>query len=282
MKVIRARHVFFILGLINVSSIYASEDATAEDLFLREESIFLSQQQIHAEISLSYEMDTVGDSGIQSVDNRFVSEVTLRYGATKRLEYFVSMPIILAYNTISQDTVLLDKASSSGIGNSLIGLKWKVSDEALSKPNTIFTLTAQIPSLTTYQPSIGDDAWSYTASIIFIKTLSPTVFYLELGGSHFEDNNYKNSNALFQSLNYRFGVGLTFTDQVVFNSQLIGSYRKSALVENVMKSASHPILFRLSSTIQTSKEHYIEPFFSYGLTPDVDHLSFGVAFPINF
>jgi hypothetical protein len=79
---------------------------------------------------------------------------------------------------------------------------------------------------------------------------------------------------------YRFGSGFALSDKVIISFQLVGEAKQDGKYDGNDRAGFHKLSFQFANTILLSRDWFIEPLVSFGLTPEAQDILFGISFPI--
>lgn len=258
------------------------DDPLAEDIFLREESLFLNKKQLSAELGVLYVRDTLATTEGLYQRNNVYTDLTFRYGLSQKTELLLTIPLVATYDTVSQNGFQTSSDHSKGVGNVQFGIKTQLYQESFFIPDIVLSITASSPAVDNASPSLGREDWRYNTSLLFVKTVDPAALYLQIGGTHYDDKLYRDDPNWIHSIDYRGGIGFALSDQVVLNTQISGSYLRQIKYRDKTLVSLHPVWFHISTTFVLGKRWYIEPRVSFALTPEAQDVMFGFSTPFIF
>lgn len=278
---------FVMTGLLfSLSNMAFAEEEPQEELFLREESILSTAGDLSAELGVFFSRRNriTNLAGTDYIARRETStaSVILRYGITQRSQFSLTIP----YH-YTQDNVLdanTTEISADGVGDLAAHYKYQLWYDSKSTPDLIINFSADsdtgdIGDEST--PALGSGHWEYGVSVLAATSYDPAIYFMSLGYRVVESAMYRGERSRpGDSFLYRFGSGFALSDRVIISFQLVGESIQQGKYGSIKIPDSHKISFQFANTLILSRQRFIEPLVSFGLTPESPDILFGVSFPL--
>jgi len=283
-----------------------------EEAFLRDEKVLLKKGQIEVEFNATY-LDA-SRQPIQKINTNFnipenenenptfnsqfisrkvrdrsiVVPLTIRYGVTNNLLGYVTVPFAANLREISPE-VNGERSSThqtSGLGDVAFGANYQILHEGLWKPDLMFILSGKSATgkgpyntLQTEGP-IGTGFWDVTSGFSVVKSYDPAVLFANLTYSYiFQKGNIKPGDAI----NPTVGVGFAMNDELSMSFRVLGSYIWRARISGKTGGEIQtPFSFYVTLDKYITKNSYLEPAVSFGLTPDAPNFTIGISYVQRF
>jgi hypothetical protein len=257
-------------------------------------SILLKQGVLQSEIGFRYSRNQTRAVNLidetvfmtRTARRSLVVPLSIRYGATEKLELYGSVPFGLAF--YEQDNTYFESSDIVGVmGDVNTGFITQVVSGHEKLPNMTaacnFTLPTGSPSFRSDDPnvaSLGSGFWGVGASLNFVESYDPIVFFGGFGyGYSFEHSFPRYDIRPGGTLTYNFGVGLGLSDDVSMSARMNGAWSDRLAVDgrSIPDSDSEPISLRLSVIRRITKQDRIQFFTAFGLTDDASEATFGIS-----
>ena len=262
-----------------------AEEENKESLFLREESILSTSGHFSSELGIFFQRLTRGNISANALrqETGFVS-LTMRYGIGQRVELSLSAPYMYVQNNISVANSSFSNDSSDGWGDVSASLKYQLWFDSETTPDLILSASVDSDSGDvdeTGGPSLGSGHWEYSFSALMATAFDPAIYFVQLGYRFVEPEMFAGQRKKpGDTLLYRFGSGFALTDKVIISFQLVGEANQEGEYGNAKIAKSHEVSFQFANTILLSRNWFIEPLVSFGLTPEAPDILFGISFPL--
>lgn len=263
----------------------AREAERALDMFLRDQKVLFLQGEIEFELSVVNTTDTqinarLGPAIVPEFQFRSTTaSLLVRYALTDDLEVNLFLPAVTSerdYDFLFLNPVPgLEDDKASGLGDVRLGLRYQLLRERGGAPDMALSLEYKTD---TGDEGIGTNDDSVSLKSTFVKTIDPVVFFAEFGYNHtFENEDVDAGNELFMQL----GTGFSVNDRVSFNAQYIArSVGKTEVAGAEVNGSERDIAnLQFGVTTQLTKDVFLEPFLSVGLTEDAADVSIGLSVP---
>ena len=270
--------------LLNQSNILFAQENTNESLFLRDETILAEQHEFSTELGIFYRRQTGVNGATRLKRDTMTTSLLFRYGFSERIETTLNVPYLYVRDTIEFSSSPVDAQSASGLGDARLAFKYRLLSEAVSGADVVLelgmrTTTGDVEDATT--PPLGQGHKEYSVSSLIVSSFDPAVYFVQFGFTAVESrivNGVRVSPG--NIIDYRFGSGYALGDNATFSMQLVGSFVSKGYEGNNRTTSRNILNFQVGNTITISKDLFLEPTVSFGLTPESPDVIFGVAFPL--
>ncbi|TWT30234.1 hypothetical protein KOR34_47920 [Posidoniimonas corsicana] len=264
--------------------------------FLRTATVLLEPGQMQCDLGVVYQLVendfTVVDSGSNLVEARvrqreLVVPLELRYGLTRRAQFFVGSTVGWANNEFATESFSFDD-NYGGLGDTTTGLTFLLFDGQGRCTDTVLTVAATLPTgddpfpstlLGQSQPALGEGFWALSADLLWINSYDPVVVFYGVGMRHrFESEFFgvdvRPGNEFRATLGLGFAVNQNITLSTRFNATYITRTQLDGV--SVPGSLQEPMSLRFAATIFKC-QHIVEPFVDIGTTDDAADTRFGIV-----
>ncbi len=269
------------------------EDVTTQ--FLRRSSLVLQPGSWQIDLGLLYgwqqtDLITVLPPGVpvfERVRNRsFIVPLNVRYGLTPKVEVFAGMPLgmsILEYaNPLNEDTTIRGPQGDLSFGGVFEIAKAKDEMPDITATFTATAPTGGDPTFGRSVASLGNGFWSLSAGLNFVKSYDPIALFGGFGLRHsFQEEvlggiQYQPGETFFYSSGAAFGVNNDISLTASFNGSYSGKSRLDGRA--TADSSSEAMSLQFGIVKRVKRDLRMQPFVSFGLTPDAQDASIGVIF----
>ncbi len=224
------------------------------------------------------------------IDRQWIVPLSIRYGATPRLQIYANVPFAGAYTSI-EDSISDIETSVGGVGDISAGLNYVLRDGQDVVPDVIgsFSFSAPVGKHPFVSgpviAAIGSGFWRIAGDVTLIRAYDPIVFYGTLGYEHifgrdFDGFHYQPGGVAF----YSFGGSLSINNTVSLTTELYGAFQWDETVdgERLPNSGTEATSLRISVIRQINPCCFIEPSVEYGVTQDAGAYVVGVSVVRSF
>jgi hypothetical protein len=252
--------------------------------FFRQSSVLLSQGVLEVEWGLQYSMlesdflAILPDGSIvpeQLVTRSFLGTLSVRYGWSKRLQPFFTLPLGVGH-VERADLVTRQADSTYGPGDVQVGASYLLRDGCDERADLVLTVSTLAPtgepSLATIQPTfapLGNGFWTVGAALTATRTFDPVVLFGTIGYDHQFGREFLGTFVEpGEQLNYSFGAGFAVNDELTFSTQFqsIAQFDSRADGFRIPSSGVEASTLRLSAIVRVHPQHFVELFAFDGLT----------------
>lgn len=276
--------ILFVL-LLGSPPISLAEDEPPETLFLRDESILSSSGNFSSEIGVFFRRLTGSSAGNLVRRESSFASLTMRYGMTPRSEFSLSVPYLYVQDNVSNQNIPVSENTSQGWGDVVASFKYQVWFDSASTPDLIVSMSADSDSGDVddgIDPALGSGHWEYSLSALVATTYDPAIYFARIGYRIVDSEIYAGQRSSpGDAMLYQFGSGFALSSRVIISFQLVGEAVREGRYGNTKIAESHKISFQFANTILLSRNRFVEPLVSFGLTPEAPDILFGVSFPLN-
>lgn len=271
------------------------EFQTAEDALLRGEQLLLKANQFTIEPGLFYSKSEQQGLTVTQLNNvlllafaegeqdRFLSNVTLRYGMKYDLQLSVSVPYIYQKDTTTATipgTTQTEEESDSRneFGDIIAGLRHTIIKEGAGRPDVILNVEGHIPT--------RDSSFGIGGGVSLVKRLDPAVMFADIGYRRVFSREFDDPVRLQPEHIYtgRFGYALSLNDRLAINSSVSGTFTSHKTFDNPDLPdlpASELFNLNLSLTTLMSEKFYIDTSLSFALNGP-RNVTLGISLPYTF
>ncbi len=265
--------------------------------FLRTATVLLEPGEMQCDVGLQYQLIendfTVVDSGTNQLveatikQRQLVVPLEIRYGLTRRAQFFIGAPVGWAHNEFSTET-FIDEESDGGIGDISTGVSFLLCDGQGTSTDTIFTVSATLPTgddsftsavLSQAAPALGSGFWAISTDLLWINSYDPVVVFYGVGWRHQFERDFfgvdvRPGNEYRAQLGVGFAVNQNITLSTRFNASFVTKTQLNG--QSVDGSLLEPMTIRFAATIAKCN-CLVEPFADIGTTDDAASSRFGVT-----
>lgn len=263
----------------------AREAERALDMFLRDQKVLFLQGEFEFELGVVDSMETRSNARFGPVvvpEFRFHSttaSLLTRYALTDDLEINLFVPVVTSerdYDFLFLSPVPgLEDDTVSGLGDISAGLRYQLLRERGAVPDLALALDYKGD---TAADGVGTDDDSVSVKSTLVSTIDPVVFFAEIGYDYtFESDDVDRGDEFFAQL----GTGFSVNDRVSFNAQYGVRLVGTTTLDGVELKGSELVIANLQFglTTQLTRNVFLEPFLSVGLTEDATDVSVGLGVP---
>lgn len=254
-----------------------SNETQAQDIFLRNETITLGKHQFSVEYEQLYSYSD-NQGFLSSMDQKtLTSKLGLRYGIMDNLELSSFIPYTF---TMDREFYVdgIVKTNKNEWGGIALQLERPLLQENIWIPETILILGGEVPvSNSLYQLNIGTSlVKSFDPAALFT-----TVFY----NYNFEDKDrigYNTDSVPFIMRDYisaSIGYMLSVNSDLSIGTAITGLFPlRSYSGDDLYQQHKETYNMQLRCTTLLTKDLYIDPSVTYGLSSSSSGITFGVSF----
>jgi len=268
---------------------------TAEDALLRGEQLLLKAGQLTLEPGLFYSRSeqqgltvvTIGDNAYigytEGEQDRYFSNLTVRYGMKYDLQLSVSVPYIYqkdtATATIAGSTQTEEKMDRQNeFGDVIAGVRHTFIKEGPGRPDVILSLEGHIPT--------GDSSWGVEGGLSLVKRMDPAVLFADFSYRRIFSREFDDPSRLQPEHIVTGGLGyaLSLNDRLAINSSVTGTYTSHTTFENPDLPDlpdSRRFNLNLGLTTQMSEKYYIDTSLGFSLNGPRS-VTLGISLPYTF
>ncbi|MEM8864036.1 MAG: transporter [Planctomycetota bacterium] len=263
--------------------------------FLRADTVLLEPGEIQYDIGVTYQLiendfavvDTSTSTLVEAkIEQRQLTiPVEIRYGVTRRAQFFIGAPIGWAHTEFTAPGVS-DDESDGGVGDITFGTSLLLFEDNCGSGDTVFTFAATAPTgddpftgtaIAATTPSLGEGFWALSADILRIKVFDPVVVFYGVGCRHQFEREF-NGVDIRPGNEYRLqlGVGFAVNTNITLSTRFNASYLTRTQIEGISipESMIEPMSVRFAATV-FNKGRLVEPFATVGTTEDAPSTRFG-------
>lgn len=260
--------------------------ATAEEVFLREQSILLKPGELTLELGLFYsrlddqELVSSETETLTTIeDETFTSLYTARYGLFEDTEVFASIPFRHERaGTVDSG----EKGGEKGVntrtetGDFNLGVRHTILREQKGLPEVILTVEGRIPTV--------ESSYAIGGGVALVKSVDPAALfaaanYLRTFSRDFGDVTRLQHKDTFDAT---LGYVLALNDSLTISTALTGVVTRATTFDAIelRQKESFSLQFGLTSFI--TEGLFIEPIVSFGLSGTGNTVVLGVRVPYTF
>jgi hypothetical protein len=277
----------------------AEEAKRQLDFFLRQQKVIFKPGELTAQFSLAYAQDTAENTclgfGVRFCEpgSPITPKLTSRsllagfsaiYGLVNNVELNFAVPF--GYVKQEQDftpfsvPIPYQQENHTGLGDVSLGLRYAALREDAGRPDVTLNLNVKLRT-GDEDKGLGTGHWNAGAGITLVKTIDPVIFFGSLGYIWTLERQGIDPG---DQIPYSFGMGFSLNDRVSFLTTVAGALVTRTEVDGREIEGSDQDIgtLRFSTTVQLSKNLYLEPFVSAGLTNDATDFLFGISIPYRF
>jgi hypothetical protein len=280
----------------------APEDNTLE--FLRASTVLLNPGKMQFDIGLQYVYTqnefplllTDGMGTVVGVDNvefnsrELAVPMEIRYGLLKRVQVFLQTSVGWSNTQVSVDDFNAFD-NDGGIGDVGFGATIQLHDAERDRPYLIGSIAATAPAggdpftgiglFSPSAPSLGSGFWAVGGNLQWVQVrYDPVIVYYGFGARYQFAHRYIGID--FEpgmQYNYTLGAGFAVNERVTLSTQFFGAYvnELKANGARLVGTNQEPMNLRFAATLAKPCNRIVEPFITFGLTPDAVNANFGVT-----
>jgi len=280
----------------------ANADALGEEpvdtrlQFLRTDTVLLEPGEMQCDFGVVYQLiendfTVVDTSTSQLVEANFKQRqllvpLEIRYGLTRRAQFFVGAPVGWAHTEFATQTFTSDE-SDVGIGDITTGLSVLLFDGEGKGTDTVMTIAATLPTgddpftsqvLAQSAPALGEGFWAISGDLLWINTYDPVVVFYGVGFRHqFESEFFGVDVRPGNEYRAQLGVGFAVNQYITLSTRFNASFVTKTQLNGVSVDGSllEPMSIRFAATIAKCNR-LVEPFVTIGASDDAPSSRFGV------
>ena len=261
--------------------------------FLRQGTVLLSPGQWQFDYGISYALSENELPVITSEDTLAAARLrrrsllvpfALRLGVTPSIQAFVNAPVGWGQTEFAFSE--FDATENvGGIGDVSGGVNFLLEPSHHGSPDIVLTVGFVAPTGdSTFGPSLsgaslGNGFWSVFSDLRFIQSYDPVVVFWGAGYRFQFQRSFSGVEVdPGDEITYQMGVGLAINQRITLSTAFFGSVITESKVNGlgVPKSTLEPMRLRLALTTVTSNKKILEPFVTFGLTPDATNAEVGL------
>jgi hypothetical protein len=280
----------------------APEDTTLE--FLRTSTVLLNPGDMQFDIGIQYVFTqnefplllTDGMGTVIGVDNvefnsrELAVPMEIRFGLLKRVQVFLQTSVGWSNTQVTVDDFNAFD-NDGGLGDVGFGATVQLQDAERDRPYLIGTVSATAPAggdpftgigiFSPSAPSLGNGFWAVGANLQWVQVrYDPVIVYYGFGARYQFAHEYIGIN--FEpgmQYNYTLGTGFAVNERVTLSAQFFGAYINELKADGVrlVGTNQEPMNLRFAATLAKPCNRIVEPFITFGLTPDAVNANFGVT-----
>ncbi|MDD4928856.1 MAG: hypothetical protein PHP85_06225 [Gallionella sp.] len=274
-----------------------NKDEKQEISFLRSQAVLLGENAYELSASASYIRNT---STFGADDRALITTIGLKKNLSSNIEGFINIPVGYAQrsfaimNGTGTSTFMTNK--SFDFGDISAGIKYRLSGQTASRPETTLSLTVQAPtglspysspqfmnardSLNPFVYPIGTGHWQTTFGAMAFKTVDPVVLFGGISYTHIFPHTYFGFKMQPGNRIVSYGgFGFVISEKSSLSQQVIAEYSapyKSNGAE--LGTSAAPVSLKFSYTHKTSDIGIFEPSLQLGLTKDAANAIFSINY----
>lgn len=270
------------------------------ELYLRDRKVMTRKGNIELETNLSFNNDDKSAPllGPDKTRQLFLS-FTGRYGITDDLSAHLTIPVGAAWRETSEEIGQTSSNSTSGLGDITMGFYYQLLNESIGFPSLMLTVSAKSKTGKTVEPNskrsgLGSGYWEISPGLSLVRTLDPIILF---GGITY---NYIFSDVIQKpeelesasdrvrhkpgdSINVLLGTGFSLNNKVSLSFTVNGGYfLRDKYDGSEVGDTRTPFYFRSGVNYVYSKNCYLEPSVSFGITGDASNFSISLAHVYRF
>jgi len=280
----------------------APEDNTLE--FLRASTVLLNPGSMQFDIGVQYVFTqnefplllTDGMANVVGVDNvEFDSRelfvpLEIRYGLLRRVQVFLQTAVGWSNTQVSVDNFNAYD-NDGGLGDVAFGATIQLQDAVRDRPYLIGSVSAIAPTggdpftgvglFSPSAPALGNGFWAVGGNLQWVQVrYDPVIVYYGFGARYQFAHRYVGIN--FEpgmEYNYTLGTGFAVNERVTLSAQFFGAYFNELKANGVrlVGTNQEPMNLRFAATLAKPCNRIVEPFITFGLTPDAVNANFGIT-----
>jgi len=266
------------------------ETDTAAQAFLREQQVLMGKGELGLELGVFYSKSedqelifTDPVLGLGSlVDKGFSMDLAARYGISRRLQLFGSIPwqqrqVELTWNdplTGHPNTNSLDDRSEWG--DLTLGGRWTAVQEDSIFPEVILSLESRVPT--------GDSSYALGAGIALVRSIDPMVLFGNFNALHTYSRYFEDASRLQpeNTLSASLGYALALNDSLTLSNSLTGIFTRRTTFEHATLPAQERFILQFGLTSKLTRDLFIEPSLAFDISGTGSNYSIGVRLPYTF
>jgi len=262
----------------------APEKRTAQEIFLRGQSILLAPGEVNLDLGLFYSrsddqtLSVVGAGiGLATIEQDVITPVLIgRYGLFEETELFASTSYQYQQTNIFFGSTELSDTSRSEFGDINLGLRRTLLHENLGIPNVIFSIDGRIPT--------GDSSYAAGGGFAFTKSIDPAVLFASTNYQHTFSREFSDISRLEaeDQFDITLGMALALNDSLTMSIAFSGLFASETDFANARLRSQESYSMRFGLTSLLTEDLYIEPTISYGLNGSDNSFVFGINMPYTF
>lgn len=263
----------------------ASEERTAEDVFLRGQRLLLGPGDVVVDVGQFFvrrdelRLTTAGGApALATLDQRALTTLLVgRVGVFHETEVFAATSYSSQRSRQFIDRTTLATSNQSGFGATALGIRCTFLRERVGRPDVVVTFSGRIPTDTV--PAAAG------AGVVLIKSLDPVVLFASVNVVHAFRQMSGELATRFRSadsVDLAFGYGLGLNDRVAISMAVSGSFARTTTPDGQTFRSPSSFGARFGVTTSIARGLYLEPAVTFGLTGPGDTVSFGITLPYTF
>ena len=280
----------------------APEDNTLE--FLRASTVLLNPGSMQFDVGLQYVFTqnefpillTDGMGTIVGVDNvefnsrELAVPMEIRYGLLQRVQVFLQTAVGWSNTQVTVDDFNAFD-NDGGLGDVGFGATIQLQDAEKDRPYLIGSVAAIAPTggdpftgiglFSPSAPSLGNGFWAIGGNLQWVQVrYDPVIVYYGFGARYQFAHEYVGID--FEpgmEYNYTLGTGFAVNERVTLSAQFFGAYINELKADGVrlVGTNQEPMNLRFAATLAKPCNRIVEPFITFGLTPDAVNANFGIT-----
>jgi len=261
--------------------------------YLRNEAVLLKRGEMMLDVGVVYSTQqndfpiVIGANTVTKakITSRSVySPLALRYGVTDRLQAQVFLPVGFTSEKVDVLGARTLSDTDGPIGDTVVALNYSLPTQWTGDYNIILTNTFVIPTGEPHYVGLGPDAafgngcFEYGTSMLAIRRFDPLLVFGGFGARYGFESKISGVNVeRGLAVDYQFGVGFGVNETMSLSAKLYGSFQTQTTFNNVGVPGSERDLIALRFALTKAQPHTVlEPFVTFGLTPDSPDAQLGV------
>ncbi len=262
------------------------EQATAEEVFLRDYGVLLKGGELTAEADMFYTRTEQRDIRVIPTEvglyptmvtlkqDIYTPSISLRYGLMDNLQLSASTSYQYRKTTLQNGT-RLDGDSSGDLGVADATLRYAVLKERTGLPSIVLSLSGQVP--------IDHGSKGIGGGVAFSKSLDPAVLFGSFNYRHLYIDKDVDIDRLQAKNTYSTNLGIAYAlnDSLTLSTAVAGVFEDSTRTDTAKLPSQQNYSLQLGLTSWLTKGLYIEPTVSFSLNGN-NSVTFGLQVPYTF
>lgn len=257
---------------------------SAQQVFLRSQSVLLAPGQISLDLSLFYassdnqQLALVNNNiGLAKLEkDSYTADLLALFGVAPETELFAGTSYTLQDAGLTLDGATLQSSSSNHLGTVRLGLRRTLMHEGNWRPDVVATIEGRVPT--------GHNSYAVGGGLSLVKSYDPAVLFASANYRHTFSRDFSNVSLLEpqDQIDATFGYALALNDRLSLSNSLSGLWTFGTTFANAKLYSLHQLSLQFGLTALVIKNLYVEPSVSFGLNGPGHSVAVGVTVPYTF